>query len=609
MPETTKPRSTTELVRDGWNHLQQERPLAAWGSWQRALRVEPDSAAAAKAIATLETAADLPLAARTAYRFRQPADPAPRLWDQAMQGQNADQLTAMAELFGRLAADDPADWAAWYNRALCLAWVGDNLEAVSALDRVVTLTAGTAFDEAVGAWALAEVLRQGAGAEVLADDLRCVVTIDWSVGETAFLLGEFPEIERIELPRVPGVPENHVADLEVFEWLSRHGVGRQDGRPTGASLPNVFANRLRRRRTAAAFQSSARDPDDGGGMAAAASSRTAAVDSPRGITAAAGVPRCRRLDFPCSGSRGCRAGAELRREAVEDYYENIWIHRRRQGLGGKSPLEAAQAARQGDLVARQRLAAVVLVREQLADRRSARALYHGYPFDRLRRRLGLDRVDAETVEDDDLSCAPPDWLDRLDPAALEPARLVDAVESAAGLRDDSRTARLAAALLRRRPEVLVSSDLGLSGAVAPSCGGRCFGKTLRWRLNWIELAPLWQWAKSRSSSRPGAPKSWPVTAGPRPRWRFIAASLTRTPPARHCALDAAETMLDNGHHDEAGSLLRTARDLAHRTGRPSIERRAASSSRVSLDLSQRRSAGAATSSMMRGCASRTGMRK
>ena len=34
--------------------------------------------------------------------------------------------------------------------------------------------------------------------------------------------------------------------------------------------------------------------------------------------------------------------------------------------------------------------AVVRLREQVGSRPSARALYQGYPFDRLRRRLGLD---------------------------------------------------------------------------------------------------------------------------------------------------------------------------------------------------------------------------
>ena len=75
-------------------------------------------------------------------------------------------LAATADLFGRLATDDLTDSAAWYNRALCLAWMGKNLEAIGCLDRVVGLEAERAFDLAVDAWTLAEVLRQGGGAEI-----------------------------------------------------------------------------------------------------------------------------------------------------------------------------------------------------------------------------------------------------------------------------------------------------------------------------------------------------------------------------------------------------------------------------------------------------------
>jgi hypothetical protein len=42
------------------------------------------------------------------------------------------------------------------------------------------------------------------------------------------------------------------------------------------------------------------------------------------------------------------------------------------------------------------------------------------------------------------------------------------------------------------------------------------------------------------------------------------------------ALDAAETLLDNGHFDRAQSLLHTARNLARSIGRRGIELRAQS---------------------------------
>jgi tetratricopeptide (TPR) repeat protein len=195
--------SSTDLVHEGWDHLKSQRPLAAWGSWQRAQRADPDSAVVRQALATLESAADLPLAARKCYRLREPGDRARRaVWDDKLRGSNAEDLETTADLFGRLAASDPADPAAWYNRALCLAWLGENRESVACLDRVVNLEAERAFDQAVDAWTLAEVLRQGGGAETLADDLRFACTIAWEPVDTSWLLDEFPGIVRVPTPGV-----------------------------------------------------------------------------------------------------------------------------------------------------------------------------------------------------------------------------------------------------------------------------------------------------------------------------------------------------------------------------------------------------------------------
>ena len=73
MAATSTHDASLALVHEGWNHLMSQRPLAAWGTWQRALRLDPESAAARQALETLESAPDLPLAARQVYRFRKPA--------------------------------------------------------------------------------------------------------------------------------------------------------------------------------------------------------------------------------------------------------------------------------------------------------------------------------------------------------------------------------------------------------------------------------------------------------------------------------------------------------------------------------------------------------
>ena len=226
VPSNTNGETTTGLVQEGWRHLQSQRPLAAWGSWQRALRVDPDSSVAKQALATLESATDLPLAARTAYRFREPGDRSRRdVWDARMEGWNPGDLVEASDLFARLAAETPTDSAAWYNRALCLAWLGDNRQSIACLDRVVRLESESAFDQSVGAWTLAEVLRQGGGAETPADDLRYACTIAWEPGDTPWLLEEFPEIARVPTPIAPGDTLDDSSLIEVFEWRDRAGAG------------------------------------------------------------------------------------------------------------------------------------------------------------------------------------------------------------------------------------------------------------------------------------------------------------------------------------------------------------------------------------------------
>ena len=244
-------------------------------------------------------------------------------------------------------------------------------------------------------------------------------------------------------------------------------------------------------------------------------------------------------------------------------------------MGGLSPLDAAHRSRRDDPVLRARLTAVVDFREQLGGRPGALRLYQGYPFDRLRRRLGLEPKDPAATDPADLSCASPWELDGLDPASLDDHRLVEAVASAVGLRDDSRTASLAAELIRRRPREIASIDLpaAVSALVRRALGADDF-----------DVGP--------AMDRPGpAPGRFPDDAETLDVWRaeilaragrpdealsaFRALIRPEVPAAGAAmALDAAETLLDNGHLAQAESLLDTARDLARSAGLPWIERRA-----------------------------------
>jgi tetratricopeptide (TPR) repeat protein len=569
------------LMHEGWDHLRARRPLAAWSSWQRALRRDPGLTAAEQALATLESAADLPEAARSVYRLRQPDDPARRpAWDHRLKAMSAEgqDLEAMADAFGRLAAESPSDPAAWYNRALCLAWLGSNREAIACLDRVAELEAGPAFDRAVEAGLLAEVLRQGDGAEALADDLRFACILDWQPRDTAELLAEFPELQRVPTPHVPGVEPGPAPDIEVFEWLDRRipDHAEADRLTRAGDLPVALASAYVGRSAGTLRLSSPRVET----LRQIEELLLARIELGHRTIRREASP----LPFPFldadvwtvrvpSGLDPAHVD-QLMREWVEHYQESEWIHRERQGLGGLSPLGAAREARRGDPVLRARLTAVVNFREQLGRRPSALRLYQGYPFDRLRRRLGLDPSDPGATDPTDLSCAGPTELDALEPAALDDHRLAEAVASAVGLRDDERTAALTTELIRRRPPEVAAPYLAsaVSALIRRALGRGEINAALRWIDQAQPLgdarttATLDTW-RAEILSRAGRPDE-ALSA-----YRALIHSESSAGGAA-MALDGAETLLDNGHVDQARSLLVVARDLARTAGRRVIDRRA-----------------------------------
>jgi hypothetical protein len=568
---TSQNGSSTALIHEGWNHLKSQRPLAAWGSWQRVLRTDPDSVAARQALAALESASDLPQAARTTYRFREAADSAKRaIWDERMRDQGDQDLDATADLFGRLATADPTDSAAWYNRALCLSWMGKNVEAIGCVDRVVALESERAFDLAVDAWTLAEVLRPGGGAETLADDLRFACTMAWKPGDTSWLLDEFPEIQRIPTPRAPGAAAAATPDIEVFEWLDRPIANLANRPRAAASPPLVLASVY-----------------IGGHTLRLSSPRVENLERieeslfPR-LENGAGTVRREAAPLPLPfldadvwvfripPALDPDLADQLSREAVEQYFENHWIHRPRHGLDGRSPLAAGLEASRGDAVARAKLTAVVRLREQLGNRPSALLLYQGYPFDRLRRRLGLNLVYPSAVDLLDLGCASGKELDDLDPAALDDARLVEAFLSAAGLRDDARTARLASELLKRQPGALEAVDLtSVVGPLVRQAIARDDYEAAVTRLKQARTI-----GDGETSTTLGIWLAEVYVRAKRPDIAMEIFERLITPDAAGAAraLDAGETMLDNSYLDQARTLLLAAGDMARRIQRPWIER-------------------------------------
>lgn len=560
-----------ELVREGWKLLQLQQPLAAWAAWQRALRIDSGNAAAIQALAALEKAPDLPAAARAAYRFQTSADPTRRVrWDTRLRGSRLDDLDAAAEAFASLAREDPNDAEAWFNLALCHAWLGRNSAAIEALDRVVDLQAKPDPKRAEDAWTLAEVLRLGAGAEPLADDLRHTYSVGLGDGLPVGFLEDWPNLLSVEVPPGPLRGTSTIAESRVFEWLDRPMPTISS--PRAEDLPRVLGTVIV---TPALLRLSS--PDALG----FASLEEPAFDAVRAL-----LESGRRETFPLPIAWADAAIAtfrtpsgldaevrdELGRALVEHYFENLWIHQARKALTSLSPLESAREIAKGDGPLRARLAGVVRFREQLGSRLSHASLYQGYPFDRLRRRLGLLPEGSAAVDPKDLSCAGEAELDALDPAALDDEMLADAFSSSAHLRVDSRTARFALKLIERGPKSFARLDPTalyaplLREALKDSDSGKALELLARGRSDHAgpsaRTFTVWSAEILTRENRPDA---------------ALAAylSLFDDPEANASeALDGVETFLDHGDADQALSLVREAQARARLQGDEALLRKA-----------------------------------
>jgi hypothetical protein len=431
------PPTPLSLVHQGWTHLQLQRPLAAWASWQAALRLAPDDPAATQALDHLAHADDLPAAARGPYRLRSPSDPARRAsWDAALRSAGPDLAdpSSAALVFSSLTEQDPTDADALYNLALCLAWSGRNAESISALDRFVPLVASTEPARAADAWTLAEILRHGAGAEHLADNFTSRISVRWPGDPDAPLLWLESSPQAIERPSPP-LPDGSPSP-RIFEWLDRP-MPPPSADLEGPDLPRLRAlilvsPNLLRLSTPEPF---AAEPEPWN-LQEFAQHLAIALGGEADELTSTPLP-LPMLDQAVASFR-LPAGLDsdqvdrLTREAIEHYFENLWINHPRLGLAGRQPRRAPGAISWQvaiDPAMKARLEGIVRLQEQLAERPTSSPLFQGYPFDRLRRRLGLDPMAPDTLDPSDLSCASSRELSELDLSSLAPPRDLEAWQS------------------------------------------------------------------------------------------------------------------------------------------------------------------------------------
>ncbi len=391
-----------------------------------------------------------------------------------------EDLAIAAETFAQLAdtdADtdtDELDPPARYNQALCLAWLGRNSEAIRAFDQYVECAVAIDFEASVDAWTLAEVLRQGAGAESLADDFDALGILPWiaergeptTIDEPGRILPHF-------MPVDPATGRPQIEEAKLYEWIDRPVP---EPRPdlSADDLPRILATIIhqpgleilrfttpdRNARFELEQRLAIRSMGDGVGESRTEIEVEIQIDwsySPLPLPLL--DVAAWRFRLPAGLEEEARQ--RLTREAIERYYEDRWIHLARLGLGeigdsqnpnpnqdqdeaaGLTPLEAGRRAGQGDSIARARLSAVIALREQLAERVRHAPLYAGYPFDRLRRRVGLEPLDPSMIDPNDPSCMSPADLEALDPSRLDPLTRAEARRSALALRLEALANRFA----------------------------------------------------------------------------------------------------------------------------------------------------------------------
>jgi tetratricopeptide (TPR) repeat protein len=578
MPDSPPSDPILTLVHEGWDHLKRQRPIAAWASWQRVLRVEPGQEAASHALRVLASAGDLPDAARVEYRFLTPSNDGCRVrWDERFRSGNMGELALAAETFGALADEDLADSHARFNQGLCLAWLGLNTEAVEALDLAVRTMAEPEPEVAADAWTLAEILRQGGGAESLADDLNHVVAMTWTTGaDPAGFLDDRDDVRSIANPIDPvtGLPQ--LSEARIYEWLDRPWqVETTSELATSTDLRRVRATVVR---LPGQLRLSGTDPillEEAVNEAARlvgprlASIRREATPLPLAFLDAAvwAIRMPPGLDE--------EAHARLNRSAVERYYEVVWILRPRKGLDGRSPVEAGRLAAEGDPVAKAKLSAVVRLREQLGMRPTTALLYQGYPFDRLRRRLGLPPSDPEAIDPLDAASMSGPELDKLNPLELDDYTLAEAYESAAALGDDSRTARFAEVLAARDPLTLARLDV--RALFATLVRRELARDSTSGALERIDRAQVVDQALTGGRDRRNF-EIWRaevfVRVGQAEEAIRVYQALIDESPDPWLAIDAAETLLDAGLVDEGQAIARQALELAGALGDAEVIERA-----------------------------------
>jgi tetratricopeptide (TPR) repeat protein len=355
--------------------LKLNRPVAARAAMQIAQRADPNNPDRTEAFETIfGEESRLPKAARREYTFQSPPATAPAgrrgAWDQALQLARSPRLSDLVRAFEQLTGEDAEDAAAWYNLGLARAWLGDNREALEALDNYVIREPDEA--RAGAAWALGEVLRCGQGMEDEADYLEHSYLYQMrNPQQVVRLLQEWEQGGRLvgmQVREQEGILTGLVLDYGTA--LTAEHAARQLPH-MGAHLL-IIGDHLRIANASAdALDKVRHDLQQRAG---------AALSEPRKMREA--VPFHEVLSEALVFPVGYKDEQEARQAIAEHagrFYEDTWVHRPLRSLQGVPPIDAA-----GHATLRKKLLGVIQFVEDCSTPGGT-----PYEFDRLRRKLGL----------------------------------------------------------------------------------------------------------------------------------------------------------------------------------------------------------------------------
>jgi tetratricopeptide (TPR) repeat protein len=349
------------------------RPVAAYAAFKIALHCEPANEELRKDYESqFGEGSAWPQAGRRDYTFHKLIPPeAADTWQTALASAAVGKLSAAALLFQRRTEQCPEDPAGWFNRGLCLAWLGENGQAIEAFDRYVDLEANEG--RAAEAWTLADVLRCGHGLEEQADYIEhwCEFQIRQPEPVVALLQGWQ---SRSRLLILMSDEKRFLLNGLVLQQLPplTAELARTQVAVLGAHLL-IVGDRIRLWHNGApALADIQAELSQKLGPALSEPHKGVGPISFTDVLAEG-------LGFPVQAASEEEAKSRASR-ALQQYLEEKWIHRPLHSLGMVPPIDAV-----GHRVLRKKLLGSVTFLEECAATNPA----FQYDFNQLRRKLGL----------------------------------------------------------------------------------------------------------------------------------------------------------------------------------------------------------------------------